>query len=72
LSYFYLARIYLNRGENFEEAIKLVKKGIDLHPEPDDLPLGYFLLADLYSRLGDAALSAEYARKGEELARSNK
>jgi arylsulfatase A-like enzyme/uncharacterized protein HemY len=72
LSYFYLARIYLNRGENFEEAIKLVKKGIDLHPEPDDLPLGYFLLADLYSRLGDAALSAEYARKGEELAHSNK
>jgi arylsulfatase A-like enzyme/predicted Zn-dependent protease len=72
LSYFYLARIYLNRGENFEEAVTLVKKGIGLHPEPAELPLGYFLLADLYSRLGDAARSADYARKGEELARSNK
>jgi len=70
LSYFYLARIYLNREENYEEAIQLVKKGIELRPEPKELPLGYFLLADLYSRLGDAALSAEYARKGQELTRS--
>jgi tetratricopeptide (TPR) repeat protein len=71
LSYFYLARIYLNRGEKYEEAIELVKKGIELRPEPKELPLGYFLLADLYSRLGEAERSAEYARKGEELARSN-
>lgn len=72
LSYFYLARIYLNRGENYEEAIRLVNKGIDLRPEPKELPLGYFLLADLYSRLGDSARSSEYARKGQDLARSTK
>ena len=71
LSYFYLARIYLNRGEKYEEAVGLVKKGIELRPEPKELPLGYFLLADLYSRLGEAERSAEYARKGEELTRSN-
>ncbi|MFB0564137.1 MAG: sulfatase-like hydrolase/transferase [Candidatus Aminicenantaceae bacterium] len=71
MSYFYLARIYLNRGENFEEAVALVKKGIDLKPESKDLPLGYFLLADLYNRLGNRALSLEYARKGQELAQSN-
>ena len=71
LSYFYLARIYLNRGENFEEAVSLVKKGIDLKPEQKDLPLGYFLLADLYNRLGNSALSLEYAKKGKELAQSN-
>ncbi|MBM3284516.1 MAG: tetratricopeptide repeat protein [Candidatus Aminicenantes bacterium] len=69
LSYFYLARICLNRGENYEEAVRLARKGIDLRPEPKELPLGYFLLADLYSRLGEPALSAEYARKGRELAR---
>lgn len=67
MSYFYLARIYLNRGENFEEAIELVKKGIDLKPERKDLPLGYFLLADLYNRIGNDALSQEYARRGKEL-----
>jgi len=71
LSYFYLARIYLNRGENYDEAISLAKKGIELKPEKKDLPLGYFLLADLYNRIGDSVKSSEYARKGRELVQSN-
>jgi len=69
LSYFYLARLYLNRGTDYEEAIRLAERGIELRPDPKDLPLGYFLLADIYSRLGEAERSAEYARKGQELAR---
>jgi len=68
LSYFYLARIYLNKGQDFERAVELVKKGIELKPKKEDLPLGYFLLADLYNRLGDNWKSEEYARKGRELA----
>ena len=68
LAYFYLARIHLNRRDNLDEAVRLVKQGIDLRPEPEDLPLGYFLLADLYNRLGQDSLSAESARKGRELA----
>lgn len=67
LSYFYLARIYLNRGEKYEKAIELVKKGIELKPEEKELPLGYFLLADLYNRLGEEEKSIEYARKGKYL-----
>ncbi|MHB8056121.1 MAG: hypothetical protein ACYDH3_12830, partial [Candidatus Aminicenantales bacterium] len=67
LAYFYLARNYLNRGENLDEAVRLVQKGIDLKPDPEDLPLGYFLLADLYNRLGQNSLSLESARKGREL-----
>ncbi|MBN2409634.1 MAG: sulfatase-like hydrolase/transferase [Candidatus Aminicenantes bacterium] len=67
LSYFYLARLYLNRGTDYEEAIRLTEKGIELRPDPKDLPLGYFLLADLYSRLGDPKRAAEYARKGREI-----
>jgi len=70
LSYFYLARLYLNRGQDFEEAIRLANLGIELRPGPEDLPLGYFLLADLYGRLGNAERAAEYARKGQELARA--
>ena len=65
LTYFYLARIHLNRGERYQEAIDLVKKGIDLKPEKTELPLGYFLLADLYNRVGDVLQSEEYARKGQ-------
>lgn len=68
LSYFYLARIYLNRGEKYQEAIDLVKKGIELKPSRAELPLGYFLLADLYNRIGQNSTSAEYARKGQEIA----
>jgi arylsulfatase A-like enzyme/predicted Zn-dependent protease len=70
MSYFYLARLYLNRGRDFEEAIRLTNRGIELRPDPEELPLGYFLLADLYSRLGDRARASEFARKGQELARA--
>lgn len=69
MSYFYKARIYLNRGEKYPEAIEWVKKGIELEPGKDDLPLGYFLLADLYNRLGEPVKSQEYARKGEKASR---
>ena len=65
LTYFYLARISLNRGERYQEAIELVKKGIALKPEIAELPLGYFLLADLCNRVGDNIQSEEYARKGQ-------
>lgn len=66
LSYFYLARIHLNQGSNYREAVDLVLKGLEQKPGPEDLPLGYFLLADLYNRLGDPTRSDEYARKGRE------
>lgn len=65
LAYFHVARILLGRGTDFEEAIALAKKGIALRPAPAELPLGYFLLADLYNRTGQNALSEENARKGE-------
>jgi arylsulfatase A-like enzyme/predicted Zn-dependent protease len=65
VAYFYLARIYLRRGTDYEEAIALAQKGIGLRPAASELPLGYFLLADLYNRLGDNARSEEYARKGQ-------
>ena len=68
LAYFYLARIHLHRGTNYEEALALAKKGLELGPSPADLPLGYFLLADLYNRLGDGRQAREYARKGQEAA----
>ncbi|MCJ7581810.1 MAG: tetratricopeptide repeat protein, partial [Candidatus Aminicenantes bacterium] len=67
LGYFYLARIYLNRGEKYQEAISLVEKGIGKKPEGKDLVLGYFLLADLYNRIGNNVKSLEYAKKGQEL-----
>ncbi len=72
LSYFYLARIHLRREVGYEEAVALVEKGIALKPAPSELPLGYFLLADLYNRLGDNAKSEEYVRKGQAAAEEAK
>jgi arylsulfatase A-like enzyme/Tfp pilus assembly protein PilF len=68
LTYLFLARLYLNRGERYAEAIDLVQKGIDLKPEPSMLPTAYLLLADLYGRVGDEARSRECAEKGRALA----
>ncbi|MCJ7679940.1 MAG: tetratricopeptide repeat protein, partial [Candidatus Aminicenantes bacterium] len=67
LAYLYLARIYLNRSEKYQEAVDLVLQGIELKPEEKDLPLGYFLLADLYNRLGNKVKSEEFAVKGRKL-----
>jgi tetratricopeptide (TPR) repeat protein len=67
-----LARIYLNSGEQYKEAVELVKKGLELNPKEENLPLGYFLLADLYNRLGEPAKSKNYAQKGQALVRKNK
>jgi len=66
LTYFYLARIDIRRNRDYESAVAMVKKGIELGPDKGDLPLGYFLLADLYNRLGRDDLSQEFARKGQE------
>ncbi len=71
LSYFYLARIYLSRGTMYQEAIVLTEKGIELNPPQKDLPLGYFLLADIYNRLGQPAKSQENLEKGKALVEEN-
>jgi len=72
VAYFYLARIHLRRGQDYEGAIALVHQGIERKPAPSELPLGYFLLADLYNRVGDSARSEEYARKGQAAAEAAK
>ncbi|NTV80020.1 MAG: sulfatase-like hydrolase/transferase [Candidatus Aminicenantes bacterium] len=72
VAYFYMARIHLRRGQDYEGAIALVQKGIALKPVPSELPLGFFLLADLYNRVGDNARSEEYARKGQAAAEAAK
>jgi len=64
-SYLDLARMYLDRGTGFEEAIAMVRKAIDLGLHGERVAFADFLLADLYNRVGNEALSREYARRGE-------
>ena len=70
LPYLYLARLQLNRGQDYRSAVELVKKAIGFRPDRSNLALAYFLLADLYSRLGEQADSNRYARLGQETARA--
>jgi tetratricopeptide (TPR) repeat protein len=47
----YLAKMYLDSGD-LNEALSLAKKGIELGPEHSVAPLGHYILADVYNRMG--------------------
>jgi len=53
--YFFLTRALLARSADPEEALPLVREGLARSRKPEDSALGYFLLADIYSRQGRRA-----------------
>ena len=69
LSHLFLARIYMHRGEQLEEAAHMVEWAMQQQLPDPDLAFGHFLLADLYNRLGDAERARENARMGEQVRR---
>jgi len=66
-SYLFLAKAYLDLNENFNEAISLAKKGLELEPEAESAPLGHYVLADIYNRLGRMAEYTAEVEKGRAL-----
>ncbi len=64
----FMARIYLNRGQDLQRAVQMVTTAVDAELENQELAFGYFLLADLYNRLGDTARAREFALKAQGLA----
>jgi len=66
-AYLFLAKAYLDLNENFEEAIDLAKKGLELEPEAESAPLGHYVLADIYNRLGRWAEYSAELEKGRAL-----
>lgn len=71
-AYLHLAKFHLDRQTRYEEAIVLTEKALTLGPKGRDLALAYFLLADLYNRIGDQQRSAAFARQGERAAAAGK
>ena len=67
MSYLHLAKLWMDRGERYSEAIGLVRRAMKQPLQRDDLAFGYFLLADLYSRVGDRGQSEECLRKGRQI-----
>jgi arylsulfatase A-like enzyme/Tfp pilus assembly protein PilF len=65
--YFYLAKLYLDEGRRFEDAVALAKKGLEAAPHSPYAPLGHYVLADLYHRLGRHGEAEAEAAKGRAL-----
>jgi arylsulfatase A-like enzyme/Tfp pilus assembly protein PilF len=70
ISYFMIAKYYLDRRTGLEEAVELCEKGIKIKPPNKYTTFGYYILADIYSFKGDQAKSRSYFSKGEELKRT--
>jgi tetratricopeptide (TPR) repeat protein len=66
-SYLFLAKAYLDLNENLNEAISLANKGLELEPEAESAPLGHYVLADIYNRLGRMAEYTAEVEKGRAL-----
>ncbi len=62
--YLVLGLTFLQREERYLEAVELAQLALEREPKGRELQLAYFLLADLYNRLGQPELEAEYARLG--------
>lgn len=62
-----LAKAYLDGNEQLGEALKLAQKGLSLGPRPELAPLGHYVMADIYSRMGRHADAQREAAIGRRL-----
>ena len=69
MGYLMLANCYLELGEpvHYLEAVALCQKGIALEPEDKETLFGYFVITNLYAKLGDRNNLVLYTQKGEQL-----
>jgi tetratricopeptide (TPR) repeat protein len=65
--YVFLAKAYLDREMNLDEAAALARKGVSLSPRPEVAPLAHYVLADLYNRKGQRADAMREAAIGRAL-----
>jgi hypothetical protein len=65
----YRSRNLLDRGADLVGAVRLAEEGLERADNDRQAAFACFLLADLYSRLGDPSRSSEFAEKGKALSR---
>jgi len=66
LGHLYLAKALMDSG-NLLSAIEHAKKGLSLKPPREYAPLGHFILADIYNRMGKFADAESEYQKGRAL-----
>ncbi len=69
-AYVFLAKAYMDKGMDLNEAAQLAEKGINLTPELKTTVLAHFVLADIYNRLGRYQESQQHVSKARELQKS--
>jgi len=65
--YYYLAKLLMDEGQDLARAEELTRKGIELDPDHEEGPLGYYLLADLLNRTGRPAQAKVALAEGREI-----
>lgn len=65
LPFFIIARTNFDNRRNLDEAIAMCRRGVAIQPADRNTPLGYFLLSDIYSYLGDDAKARENFALGQ-------
>jgi arylsulfatase A-like enzyme/Tfp pilus assembly protein PilF len=65
----FLAKAYLDGGTNFQEAVTLARKSIEVAPRGSLASLAHYVLADLYNRLGRPQDAAREVSAGRALER---
>lgn len=50
--HFFLAKALLDANQRLDEAADLARAGLELDPDPAMAPMGHYLLADIFMRLG--------------------
>jgi Tfp pilus assembly protein PilF len=68
--YLVLALTFLQREERYAEAVELAELALQQGPKGQELQMTYFLLANLFHRLGDPERESEYARLAAQAAES--
>jgi arylsulfatase A-like enzyme/Tfp pilus assembly protein PilF len=52
LGYLYLAQAYVELGSDLDKAMQLAQTGLSKELDPEYRPLGHYVLADIYNRMG--------------------
>jgi tetratricopeptide (TPR) repeat protein len=68
----FLAKLYLDAGQDLQEAMRLAKKGVELAPQAEYAPLGHYVMADIYARRGMKSESDAEAARGRALETAKK
>ncbi|HSL23459.1 MAG TPA: sulfatase-like hydrolase/transferase [Vicinamibacterales bacterium] len=63
----FLARAYLEAGNNLDEAVRLARRGLELAPRSEMAPLAHYVLADIFNRQGRSAEGAQEVARGRAL-----